>query len=217
MEQSLKKQIDIGSEGLSNEELLRIFVTAVTPDIAVAGTLKSFWKRVGDIGFYRLLNNTEQMKVFGEDLSLARALSCGIELGRRIQKSPITTIGTAFGSRHLAQQMINRFQKKNQEELYLLCLDTKNKIKWEKMIFKGGLNSASVHPREIMTEAFRVSANSIILVHNHPSGSEKPSGNDIEFTKRMKQVGKLMGIELLDHLIVGDTKYWSAAESKILG
>ena len=90
------------------------------------------------------------------------------------------------------------------------------KIKLQKVIFQGGLNSAAVHPREVMHENIRVSANSFILVHNHPSGDETPSDNDIRFTKRMFEVGKLMGIDLLDHIIIGDQSYWSAAESNII-
>lgn len=83
-------------------------------------------------------------------------------------------------------------------------------------IFVGSLNASIVHPREVFKEAFRRSAASLICLHNHPSGDPSPSREDIEVTKRLCEAGKIIGIELLDHVIIGDRKYISLKEKGYL-
>lgn len=100
--------------------------------------------------------------------------------------------------------------------MILINLDTKNKVISKKEIFKGGLKSSLVHPREIFREAVKDSAASIIICHNHPSGDPTPSRDDINITTRLKECGKMMGIELLDHLIIGDNRFISLKEKDIL-
>ena len=87
-------------------------------------------------------------------------------------------------------------------KLYALLLDTKNRIISKELISKGTINQSIVHPREVFKSAIKKGANSIILVHNHPSGSLIPSNADIEVTKRLDKVGDLVGIQVLDHIIV---------------
>lgn len=99
-----------------------------------------------------------------------------------------------------------------QEHFYLLCLDTKNHILHERTVFVGSLNATVVHPRELFREAIKYSAASIIVGHNHPSGDPTPSKEDIEVTKRLREVGRLVGIELLDHLVIGQGCYTSLKE-----
>ena len=94
--------------------------------------------------------------------------------------------------------------KQSEENLIMLALDTKNKVLGYFTISIGTLNSSLVSPREIFKRAMLVNANSIILAHNHPSGDCTPSREDIEATKRIKECGKILGIELLDHIIIGD-------------
>jgi len=99
-----------------------------------------------------------------------------------------------------------------QEHLIALFLNSKNEVIKKKIIFRGGLNQAVVHPREIFREAVRFSAARIIIGHNHPSGNVTPSQADIDFTRRLSECGEMMGIELLDHFIVGDHSYCSLKE-----
>jgi DNA repair protein RadC len=99
-----------------------------------------------------------------------------------------------------------------QEHFDCLYLDTKNNVILRKTIFIGSLNASIVHPREVFKEAFRRSAASIICLHNHPSGDPTPSREDIEVTKRLTESGKVLGIELLDHIIIGDRKFVSLKE-----
>jgi len=103
-----------------------------------------------------------------------------------------------------------------QEQLRIMCLNTKNEVISDEVIFKGDLNSCVAHPREIFQLAVRFSANKILMVHNHPSGQLTPSKNDLIFSKRLCDSGKMMGIDLLDSLIVSATGYLSLREEGIL-
>ena len=94
--------------------------------------------------------------------------------------------------------------KKAEEHLYLICLNSKNKIKGIFLVAKGSLNAMLYHPREIFKRAIFCNANSIIMVHNHPSGDTTPSKEDFEMTHRLKEAGKLLGISLLDSIIIGE-------------
>lgn len=105
----------------------------------------------------------------------------------------------------------------DQEHFEVLFLDTKLGIIGRKTIFKGTLNGSIIHPREIFREAVKVAAAQIIVAHNHPSQDPTPSREDIEVTKRLAEVGKIVGIDLLDHLIIGGyNKYFSMKEAGYL-
>ena len=98
----------------------------------------------------------------------------------------------------------------------LLMLDTKTRLIGESLISKGTVNATLVSPRELFIEALQKNAVSIILLHNHPSGEPTPSREDLLVTKRIKEAGSLIGIELLDHIIIGNNCYLSFAEKKLL-
>ena len=97
----------------------------------------------------------------------------------------------------------------NQEHFEAIYLNTKNVIISRKMIFKGSLNASIAHPREVFKEGLRLNSASVIVCHNHPSGDPSPSKEDIEVTKRLSEAGKMIGIELLDHIIIGQGKHVS--------
>ena len=99
-----------------------------------------------------------------------------------------------------------------QEVLRLICLNTKNKILLNKDVFRGGLSSSIVDVRILLREAIRLSSASIVIVHNHPSGDPTPSREDINITTRLNEACKIMGINLLDHIIIGKDKYLSFKE-----
>ena len=103
-----------------------------------------------------------------------------------------------------------------EESFYIFTLDTKNKITGIFEVSKGSLNSSIVHPREVFKRALLQNANSIILLHNHPSGDPTPSGEDIDITNRLIEAGDLLGIRVLDHLIVGDQSNYISFKEKTL-
>lgn len=103
-----------------------------------------------------------------------------------------------------------------EEEFWIMCLDTKNKPCGFHMISHGSLDSTIVHPREVFKRALLNNARSIMLYHNHPSGNPEPSQQDIEITKRLGDVGDIMGIQVLDHIILGDGTYCSLKERGLM-
>ena len=112
--------------------------------------------------------------------------------------------------------LINEMSNLKQEVFKLIFLNTKNIVIGSKDVFKGTLNSSIVHPREVFKEAIQRGSASIIACHNHPSGDPNPSKEDINITLRLKECGKIMGIELLDHMIIGANKYVSLKEKGII-
>lgn len=105
-----------------------------------------------------------------------------------------------------------RLQSNDKEQVIILHLDSKNRVIKDEVISIGTLNASIIHPREVFKSAIRESANSIILVHNHPSGDPAPSEEDKQITKRLNEAGKLLDIEILDHVIVGKDGYYSFKE-----
>lgn len=98
---------------------------------------------------------------------------------------------------------VDFLKDKKKEHFYALLLDSKNRIIKEELISVGTLNSSLVHPREVFKEAIKESANAIVLVHNHPSGNVEPSSEDLAINYKMKEVGELVGIKVLDHVVIG--------------
>jgi len=117
-----------------------------------------------------------------------------------------------------AANIIKLFLNNVDREMFVvMCLDTKNNINSLNVVSTGTLNSAMVHPREVFKTAILSNANSIILAHNHPSGDPTPSREDVTVTQRLVEAGKLLGIEVLDHVIIGDgDKYISFKEKEII-
>ena len=103
---------------------------------------------------------------------------------------------------------------KKQEYFYVVYLDNAKNIIRDKLLFIGTINYSVVHPREVFKEAYMLSASAIICVHNHPSGNIFPSKEDIEITQKLEEVGILLGIKVLDHLIIGSQNYYSFLENR---
>ena len=103
-------------------------------------------------------------------------------------------------------------EDKKQEYFYCVYLDTSKKVIENKLMFIGTINESMIHPREIFKEAYKLSASSIILLHNHPSGNINPSNNDKITTLNLKKIGEFLGIKIVDHIIITNDKYYSFLE-----
>lgn len=119
-----------------------------------------------------------------------------------------------------AEDVFNRYvdqlQDKQKEHFHALYLNTKNHVIADQLVSKGTLNASLIHPREVFKKAIQSSANSLILVHNHPSGDPTPSKEDEVVTKNMVNAGELLGITILDHVIIGKETYMSMKESGVI-
>ncbi len=158
----------------------------------------------------------EIQRWFGLDgYEAIRALAL-LELGRRTAnagKGPVDAINRAEDVFLLLK---DELRDKRQEHFFVVLLDTKNTVLKKTQIHVGTLNASLVGPREVFREAIREGASAIIVAHNHPSGDATPSPEDVEVTRKLKEVGKLLDIPLLDHVVVGDQRWTSLAEAGLM-
>ena len=162
----------------------------------------------------RLLSMSEiEFRQRGVSASVATRLEATFQLFKKLKNTPKSS--ERVNSPSEVAQVLSFITNEEQEHLVVLLLDTKNNIKKKVVVSKGTINSSMVHPREVFKIAIRESANAIIIAHNHPTGDPTPSQEDIEVTKRLSDVGKTIGIDLLDHIIVGSRGYRSLREMGI--
>ncbi|HAT4155957.1 DNA repair protein RadC [Clostridium perfringens] len=214
-ERPREKLLFYGAQCLSNEELLAIILRTGNKDSNVVELSYRIIHSVGGLNGLFKASAKELMELKGVKEAKATQILAMCELYKRFKVSELTQIKISKPS-DVAKLVLDELRMLRQEVLILINLDTKNKVISKKEIFKGGLNSSLVHPREIFKEAVKDSAASIIICHNHPSGDPTPSKDDINITTRLKECGKMMGIELLDHLIIGDNRFISLKEKDIL-
>ena len=200
----------VGVENISNEELLAILIKNGTRDYSVKEIACDILKRIEKIENLENmhLGILKDIKGLGDTKKIE--LLAAIELGRRIYLQKSFGVKEVFDNPLIIYQNNKYlFVGKKQEYFYSLYLDSKNKLIERKLLFMGTLNRSIVHPREIFKEAYLVSASKIICLHNHPSGDISPSDEDIFLTKNLVKIGKIQGINLVDHLIISDVGYYS--------
>ena len=200
----------IGAENVSNEELLAILLKCGTKDKSVKEIACEVLTRIQNIHNLENINyhTFDDIKGLGNVKKIE--IMAAIELGKRIFLSKGDESKIIYNNPEIIY-LNNKylFQSKKQEYFYCLYLDSKNKLIERKLLFMGTINKSIVHPREIFKEAYLTSASNIICMHNHPSGDLTPSREDIYLTKSLIEIGKLQGIGIVDHLIIGDNGYYS--------
>ena len=158
----------------------------------------------------------ELSQINGIGPAKAAQLKAAFDLGRRLDGSPRE--GKAQAQVKSPEDVISAIggtlRGKKREHFLTLLLDTRNRLIRVATVSMGSLDSSIVHPREVFKEAISASAASVIFVHNHPSGDPEPSEDDIELTRRLVEAGKLLGILVLDHVIVGDGTFVSLKGSR---
>lgn len=201
-----------GEKALANHELLAILLRTGTKNSNVVGLAMTVLNRFENLNFLKTASIEELMEITGIGKIKAIEIRAAIELGLRISQASQLKIGQITSSRNAGEMLLSEMRDFQQEHVIVLYLNTKNEIIKKETVFIGGLNSSVAHPREIFRGAVRFSAARIIIGHNHPSGNPEPSEADLMFTKRMASCGELMGIEMLDHIIVGEAHYISLKE-----
>lgn len=202
------------SEQLSNDELLAIILRSGTKENSAKDLANILLKEVGKIEALATISYNQLIKIKGIKSAKACSLLATIELGKRIARKNDYLVDTKFkNSKIIYDYYKNKLGDKLQEYFYCLYLDNNKRIIKEKLLFIGTLNQSLVHPREVFKEACVISAHSIICIHNHPTGNVLPSRNDIEITKKLFECGKMLGISLIDHIIIGYNNYYSFFEN----
>ena len=143
----------------------------------------------------------------------AALLRAALELGRRAQALPLGVGTQVRDAESVWAHFRGRLPQLDREAFYVLLLDGKNRVQAEVRVSEGSLTAALVHPREVFAPAIRDGAAALVLVHNHPSGDPTPSAEDIALTERLRQVGDLVGIRVLDHVVIGRGRWVSMAET----
>ena len=208
-----------GPSSLSDQELLAVIIRSGTKgSSAVFLADRILHLESGSSGLLGIchLSVAELMTVPGIGQVKAIQLKCVGELAKRISTYRARQVLSFSAPETIADYYMERLRHEETESLVCMMLDTKNGLISEEMLSKGTVNYAVVSTRELFVAAFRCRAVSIILLHNHPSGDPTPSEEDIRLTHRVYAAGQLVGINLLDHIIIGDNCFVSFNECGIL-
>lgn len=204
-----------GEKMLSNAELLAIIIKSGTKEntsVELANKILSLTSGSGSNDFLQSLQNIsleEFQKIKGIGKVKAIQLKAVCELARRMAQPLNKKNIKVKSSEDVAELLMQELRFETVEHVKLILLNAKNIILKIIDISKGGMNSAIVEPKEILQEAIKTGAPKIILVHNHPSGDSTPSNADIEMTKRLYSAANIIGIQLLDHIVIGEKCYTS--------
>ena len=218
-ERPYEKVREYGVHALTNAELLAVLLRSGTKgssSVELARTILELQNGEQDILNIHQLTFEQLVSIHGIGDVKAIQILCLSELTKRMANATAKK-GLSFPlPSTIADYYMEDMRHQSQEQMKLLLLDTKTQLIDCIDVSKGTVNASLISPRELFIEALHRNAVSIILLHNHPSGDPTPSETDIMFTKRVQHSGELLGIELLDHIIIGNNCYKSLAEMKLL-
>ncbi len=202
----------LGAEHLDNAELVALLIGGGTEKQNVIQVSKAM------LGQYPLhqwdsANTKKFTATNGIGIARAARLCAAVEIGRRIFENQVST--PSITTPEAALHHLNSIRSKKREYLMALFLNARGHLLSKQVISIGSLNATVLQPRDIFAPALRIPCTQIILAHNHPSGCSTPSHADMEFTQRVDAAGKLLGIQLLDHLIVTEKSYQSLREAGV--
>ena len=208
----LERLRDLGAEHLSNQELLSILLRTGTKTTPVLEVANQILKNLDSLADFQHLSLQELQQINGIGYVKSIEIKAMIELAKRISKAEYVQKERIMSSERLARKMMLELSDQKQEHLVAIYLDTQNRIIEQRTIFIGSVRRSIAEPREILYYACKNMATSVIIVHNHPSGSPEPSENDLQFTQKMKRACEDIGIICLDHIVIGKYQYYSFRE-----
>jgi DNA repair protein RadC len=215
-ERPREKLIRYGAETLSNGELLAIILRTGNSNENIVNLSNRILKESGGLNGLLISSSEDFLSLRGIGEAKAAQLLALAEISKRFKSFRSGDEYKISQPKDAADLVMESMRHLKQECLKVIMLNTKNIVITIKDASLGSLNSSIVHPREVFCEAIKKSSASIIISHNHPSGDPTPSSEDINLTHRIKECGKLIGIELLDHIVIGDGCYVSLKEKGIL-
>lgn len=203
----------VGCKNISDKELLAIILKTGTKNKNVTELALDVLKecKLDELRGVSL-NTLTKIKGIGEVKAIE--LLAAIELGRRIYLKEKSDLKYLDNPRSIYKYTRYLFHETSQEQFYALYFNTKKKLIDKKLLFIGTINQSIVHPREIFKEAYRLSASYIVCIHNHPTNDTTPSVEDVKFTEQITKTGKIQGIPVVDHIIVGENNYYSFYEKR---
>ncbi len=215
-ERPREKLLKYGADRISNTELLAIILRTGTRTQSALKLAEHILARVSQLRELPLLTVEELMEIKGVGLAKGIQVKAALELGSRIASSFRQDSLTITSPKDVADMLMEQMRFYQKEYFKVLLLNTKNQVIASEIVSIGSLNTSIVHPREIFNIAIKRGCASIILAHNHPSGDPTPSKEDMEVTSRLVEAGEIIGIKVLDHLIIGEGRYYSFREGGLI-
>ena len=210
-----ERLLSFGSAYLSDTELIALVLGTGRAGEPVLSLAERVAREVGELRTLSEIHPQQLTDLHGLGAAKAARLAAAVELGRRVCRRPWRR-GEAFTSSRQVFGHYHAILREEKREIFIAAyLDARNRLIGEREISRGSLVASLVHPREVLRPAIRLAAASMICVHNHPSGDPRYSAEDVAITSRLRQAGCTVGIELLDHVIVGESSYCSFADQGI--
>ncbi|HEX9146903.1 MAG TPA: DNA repair protein RadC [Candidatus Binatia bacterium] len=213
-----EKLLDKGADALTDTELLAIILrigNASTGESAIDHA-RQLLSRFGGFKGIDQAGASELSSVKGIGPAKIAQIKACLEIGRRLGNHRWQAGQALRSSEDVFRHFRDSLEKEKREMFYVVLLNNKNKKIRDVKISEGSLTASLVHPREVYNPVIRESAAAVIFVHNHPSGDPAPSQEDIEITRRLKEVGDVMGVRVLDHVVIGHDRYFSFSDKGML-
>ena len=211
-----EKLLQHGASALGDNELLALVIGSGSRDRGVLDVANDVLAAHGGLRGLARANCDDLTRVGGVGAARAAQIVAALELGRRtLSEQP----DERWHVRHphaAAQYLLPRYGSAGVEQLGIMLLDSRHRVFRTSVVAVGTLNSTAVEPRDVFREAARAGAAAIVVFHNHPSGDPSPSADDVDLTRRLVAAGVLMGIDVVDHIVLGETRYYSFKETRNL-
>ena len=219
-ERPRERLLKFGADGLSTAQLLAIIIKTGGRDKSAISLARELLMYFSSLKEMEDAAPAEISHIKGIGSAKIAQIKAAFELGRRLlqtekagARSNVPLQNPAFkNSREVFEYFRPRFYGLKKEKFLCALLDSKNRVFRESIVSEGTLTSSLVHPREVFRYAIKEAAASVLFIHNHPSGDPDPSRDDIEITRRLVETGKVIGINIIDHIIITDASYMSLME-----
>ncbi len=214
-ERPRERLVKFGEQALSAQELLQLILGRGVAGESVAVTAQKLLAQFGNLQKLSEASIEELSSIKGIGLAKATQIKAAFEIGRRLSTQVPAYKGKELTDPEKVYRLIkSKLKDYHKEHFYIIALNSRNYSIAEVSV--GSLNASVVHPREVFAEAIKNKAASVVFIHNHPSGDPEPSEDDLEITKRLVESGKILGIEVIDHIIITKTGFISFKEKNLI-
>ena len=214
-ERPCEKAFHHGIESLNNIELLALVLRTGNKQESAIELAQRVINEIGGVRYLHDINYYQLIQIKGIKQAKAIEVLAIIEIAKRLDKQPVA-MSAIKEPRDGYELLKNQLMFEQQEKVIVLCLNSRLEVIKEKTVFIGGNNISIISGRELFKEALICGSNRVMVVHNHPSGNPEPSIEDIEATERLYSMAKELDIDVVDHLIIGRSRFYSFASNKII-
>ncbi len=214
-ERPREKAFHHGIESLNNIELLALVLRTGNKQESAIELAQRVINEIGGFRYLHDINYYQLIQIKGIKQAKAIEVLAIIEIAKRLDKQPVA-MSAIKEPRDGYELLKNQLMFEQQEKVIILCLNSRLEVIKEKTVFIGGNNISIISGRELFKEALICGSNRVMVVHNHPSGNPEPSIEDIEATERLYSMAKELDIDVVDHLIIGRSRFYSFASNKII-